>query len=204
MSNAVYPSLPGLAIDVMNEIEFSTLIQRAASGKELRIGQRAYPLYNKKLKYNFLRDNSSFPELAQLGGFYLQRQGAADSFLFSDPDDGLATAQVFGVPNDVQTQFQLVRNFGGFVEPVFYINGGITITRGSDGAVLGGYTFDANTGVVTFTVAPPSSNVTLKWTGNYYFRARFLDDRFDFKKFLYQVWEKGTVSMVASLQDKLL
>lgn len=124
MSNQVYPSsLPGLSIEVDKEPEFDTLVQRAVSGKELRIGQRVYPLWYLTLNYNFLRDTSVYNELKTLVGFFLSRKGAADSFLFSDPDDSAVVDQDFGVGDGTTTLFQLVREFGGFVEPVFNING---------------------------------------------------------------------------------
>lgn len=122
MSNSVYPTgLGGLAMEATKDPEFSTLIQRAVSGKELRIAERIYPIWRHQLKYNFLRDSTSFPELKSIGGFYLARLGPADSFLFADPDDSSVVAQGIGTGNAALTQLQLLRSFGNFTEPVFNI-----------------------------------------------------------------------------------
>ena len=197
MSNAVYPSLPGLSIAVSKEAEFSTLIQEAVSGRELRISERVYPKWKHTLQYNFMRDYVAFPELTQLGGFWLARTGPADSFLFTDPDDSAVTAYQVGVGNGSNRDFQLLRSFGSFVEPVFNPN---TITMLVNGvsqpfANLGN-------GLMRMTTAPANTTI-VTWTGTYYYRSRFGGDSFSFEKFLHQVWKSGKVSLVGSLQDKV-
>lgn len=123
MSNDVYPSnLPGLSIDVEKEPEFNTLIQRAVGGRELRMGQQVYPLWNFRLAYNFLRDTSVFAELKTLAGFFLKRQGMADSFLFTDPDDNAVVLQPTGLSTGSNLTFQLLRTYGGHTEPVYNLN----------------------------------------------------------------------------------
>jgi uncharacterized protein (TIGR02217 family) len=199
MSNAVYPfTLPGLSITVSKGAELSTLIQEAVSGRELRISQRVYPKWKHSLQYNFMRDTAAFPELKTLGGFYLSQGGPADSFLFPDPDDSAVVAQLIGTGNGSNRDFQLVRAFGAFVEPVFYPN---VITDVYVNAVSVPYTLNA-LGSVNITTAP-AGGTSVTWTGSYYFRSRFDDDSFDFEKFLYQVWKSGKVKLVGSLQDKV-
>lgn len=199
MSNAIYPTtLPGLSIDVSKTPEFSTLIARSVNGKESRMGQMVYPLWNITLSYNFLRDSSSFPELKTLGGFFLSRQGQADSFLLSDPDDKTAAGIAIGVGDGTNRDFQLVRAFGTFVEPVFSPD---TITAVQVGASSVGYTLLAN-GVVRLDTAPAAAAV-VTWTGTYYFRCRFLSDKMSLEKFLHQIWKTGRVALLGSLQDKI-
>lgn len=200
MSNAVFPTPPpGFTLDTGKDMSFSTLIQQAVSGRELRISERAYPLYRHSLKYNFLRDTAAFPELKLIGGFYLARNGPADSFLFTDPDDFSVTLQSIGTGNGSNTLFQANRSFGGYTEPVFNIN---TITDIQVNGFSVAYSYSASTGVIT-CATPPAAAATVTWTGTYYFRCRFADDKMQFQKFMYQLWTQGKVDFISNLQDKI-
>lgn len=127
MSNSVFPSLPGLTWDVKMRPRFDTNVQTAKSGKELRAQFMAYPLWEFELNYEFLRQQAAFQELQTLVGFYLSRQGRFDSFLYNNPVDSAVTAQQFGVGDAATVAFQLVRAFGGFLEPVQNLNGAPSI-----------------------------------------------------------------------------
>lgn len=189
MSNAVFPTLPGLKWGVIKKPMWSTKVQRAASGKELRASFYSYPEYQYTLSYEVLRGNG-LGEIQQLIGFFNARQGSFDSFLYRDPDDNSITSQSFGLGDGVQTKFQLVRLYGGFVEPVLalngtpsiYVNGTLTTT---------GFTIDSY-GLVTFTT-PPAVGAVLTWTGQFYWRCRFIQDSTEFEQFLYQLWSNKLV-----------
>ena len=112
MSNALYPTIPGIAWNVVRTPTFNTMSQRALSGRELRGTYQNFPLYQFDLVYEFLRDMAATPELATLTGFYLARQGSFDSFLFLDPADNAVTDMAFGVGDGVTTGFQLTRAYG--------------------------------------------------------------------------------------------
>jgi len=122
MSNAIFPTLPGLAFDVGKSPMFSTDIKTSVSGRELRRSNWVHPIYQISLTFEFLRDDSVFDELKTLLGFYMQRQGSFDSFLFHDPDDYWVFNQQFGTGDGVTTQFQMVREYGGFSELVSNVN----------------------------------------------------------------------------------
>jgi hypothetical protein len=53
---AIFPSLPGLAWSVTKAPRFATRIQRAVSGRELRILDQPYPIWTWTLSYSLLRD----------------------------------------------------------------------------------------------------------------------------------------------------
>lgn len=187
MSNAVFPVIPGLLWDVGKRPVWRTQIQSAVSGKELRAAYMSYPLYQFSLSYEFLRADAVNAELQQIMGFFNARNGSYDSFLYSDPTDSVTTDESFGTGNGVATQFQLVRAMGGFAEPVQNLNGvpvikvaGVAKTAGTD------YTI-GSTGLVTFAAAP-SNGSALTWTGNFYYRVRFMQDMADFSNFVYQLW----------------
>lgn len=202
MSNQIFPDLPGLTWSVIKAPEFSTRIQTAVSGKELRASLMAYPIYKMSLSYEFLRASIATPELQSLMGFFNARQGAFDSFLYTDKTDNAVTAESFGTGNGSTTKFQLIRAYGGFTEPVMNLNGlpvikkaGVTLVSGGD------YTIDA-LGMVTFASAPAAA-AALTWTGSFYYRCRFADDSNDFDNFMYQLWTLKKLNLRGCLGSKI-
>lgn len=189
MSNAVFPSLPGLKWSAKRSPEFSTTIKTSVSGREYRAANMAYPRYRYRLAYEFLRDfRTGVDELRTLVGFFTARQGAFDSFLFTDPNDSSVTTETFGTGNGTTTAFQLVRSFGGFSEPVYNLNGSPSIYKAGVLQTLTTHYTISSSGVVTFVSAPANGNA-LTWTGSFYRRCRFLQDAADFEEFLNDLWE---------------
>ena len=195
MSNALYPDFPGVSFRTRYEPMWKTEVQESVSGRETRVGWWSYPRYRIDLDYEVLRADS-LAELQTLIGFFNARGGRRQSFLFDDPVDNAVTAQVFGAGVAGVTQYQLVRTFGGFVEPVtapkaagrtIYING-IAQTEGA------GVSINNDTGVVTFS-SPPTAGATLSWTGGYYRRVRFSDDYMSVRQFTVDLWS-GRVSLM--------
>lgn len=201
MSNSVFPTLAGLEWGVEWEPEFFNRVQQAVSGKEYRANLGASPVYRLKLSYEFLKAGSQ-TELKTLLGFFLERKGSFDSFLYTHPDDNSVTDQLIGVANGAKLQFQLVRAYGSaFVEPVCNVVSitnikvnGVAKTQGTDYTV-------SSTGMVIFTSAPVSGNIT--WTGSYYYRARFLQDSMSFTKFMKDLFSAKQVELRASLGTKV-
>jgi uncharacterized protein (TIGR02217 family) len=194
VSQAVFPTLAGLEWNVTRTPAWKTLIQEATSGKEARAALWSVPSWTWSLSYSKL-DAGTLAELQTLVGFFNARQGRFDTFLYTDPDDNSVTDQSFGTGNGAATQFQLVRAFGGFVEPVRDVNtltnikkAGVTQNNPAD------YTISA-TGLVTFTSAP-ANGAALTWTGTYYWRCRFLKDSSDFTAFVKQLYENKKVEFV--------
>ncbi len=188
MSNAVFPALAGLEWSVTKTPQWHTKIQTATSGKELRAAYMSYPLWKFMMSYSILRADTVNAELQNLMGFFNQRNGSFDSFLYTDPTDNAVTAQQFGVANGTQTAWQLVRTYGGFVEPIQNLNGSPSIyINGVLKTTPTHYTI-SSTGLVTFVTAPANTAV-LTWTGSFYFRVRFLKDMADFDNFMFQLWQ---------------
>ena len=200
----IFPALAGLAWSVTKTPTFQTRIQRAVSGRELRVLDYLYPLWQFALIYDFLRDDpaAGFDELRTLLGFFMLCQGAFGTFLFQDPTDCQVTGQQIGIGNASTTVFQLQRAMGtalpggGFLEPIvapklvnaIYFDG---ITQ--DPAK---YSVDPNTGVVTFGTAP-GSGLIITADFSYYFRCRFIDDRYDFENFMYRLWQLKKLTFIS-------
>lgn len=202
MTTAVFPTLSGLKWDVKKRPRFNTIVQRTASGKEVRAGLMSYPLWEFELSYDALRAAPAYAELQTLAGFFEQMYGSLTAFNYNDPTDNSVTAQVIGTGNGVATQYQLVRTMGNFIEPVQNVNvitgvydNGSPVTQG---AGAGKYTVNS-TGLVTFGTAPVAGH-TLTWTGTYYFLCRFLDDIVEFNNFMYNLFECQKLGFVSVKQ----
>ena len=200
----IFPALPGLAWSVTKTPTFQTRIQRAVSGRELRALDYPYPLWQFSLVYDFLRDDprAGYDELRTLLGFFMLCQGAFGTFLFQDPSDFEVAGQQIGTGDASTSVFQLQRAMGttlpggGFLEPIgapnvvraIYLNG---ITQ-----VPTTYTVDPTTGLVTFSSAP-SSGLIITADFSYYFRCRFVDDKYDFENFMYQLWQLKKLTFIS-------
>jgi uncharacterized protein (TIGR02217 family) len=201
---AIFPALPGLGWSVTKAPRFATRIQRAVSGRELRVLDQPYPLWTWTLTYGVLRDQSDtrgsgglgvgYSELRTLLGFFLAQQGALTPFLFDDPTDDSISGQIIGTGDGSTTAYQLVRTMGGFAEPIvapnvisgIYFNGVLQSPSS--------YSVNTSTGIVTFTAAPPAGQiVTASFT--YYFQVRFAGDTAEFENFMYQLWQLKTVKL---------
>jgi len=209
VSSSIFPVLPGRGFSTVKTPRFRTKTQQASSGREFRLGYWSYPLWNFALVFNVLRDTPNvevrvapFNELVLIEGLFLSMLGSFDNFLFDDVTDDAVTDHLFGTGDGAKTQFQLVRAWGGFAEPVMNVNAltnikkaGVAQNNPTD------YTI-SSTGLVTFAVAPAAA-AALTWTGTYYYRCRFEQDELDFDEFLYNLWQLKKCELVGSLGNKI-
>lgn len=152
MSTQVFPTLAGQGWSVTRTPQFSTRKPQAISGNETVISEWSFGRYTYKLVFNVLRQgkglyipNDVWVEFATLFGFYGARLGAADTFLYQDGLDNTVTSQTIGTGDAATQSFQLIRTFGGVVDPIFapnlsktlnvYVNG-VLKTQGTDYVVV--------------------------------------------------------------------
>lgn len=206
MSNLVFPSLPGLVFPVRKTPMWSTNVQTAVSGKEVRIANWSYPRWKWNLEHELLRDKNvgSFTtgELHALLAFFNTHMGSWDDWLFNDPDDNAVVDESFGTGDGTTTQFQLKRAKGGFVEPIKNVNytvAPVIKKAGVTQTLTTHYSINAATGVVTFVTAPAAA-AALTWTGGYYWRCRFMEDATDVEKFANLMWESGGIEFMSVKQ----
>lgn len=205
---AIFPVLPGLGWSVTKAPRFATRVQRAVSGRELRVLDQPYPIWTWTLTYALLRDKwdargagglgAGHDELRMLAGFFLQQQGQLSPFLFDDPTDDTVAGQPIGTGDASTATFQLVRAMGGFAEPVtapntvgaIYLNGIVQSPAA--------YAVDAATGLVTFAMPPPAGEaIAADFT--YWFRVRFANDTAEFENFMYQLWQLKQIKLQSAL-----
>ena len=194
MSQALFPSLPGLAWPVQRTVRAAPVeVRTTPSQREFRTRDATQPRYVFTLQFDFLRSRAALAEWQTLLGFYNLRGGEFDDFLFLDALDNTATNQPFGTGDGVSTQFQLLRTLGSFAEPVYGLSG-VPVLK-SNGVVIGaGYTVDDNA-LVTFA-APPGAGVALTWSGTFCWRVRFLKGTADFSQFMRDFWEWKKVELL--------
>jgi uncharacterized protein (TIGR02217 family) len=205
---AIFPSLPGLGWSVTKAPRFATRIQRAVSGREVRLLDQPTPIWSWTLTYTLLRDRwdvrggagpgAGHDELRTLMGFFLQRQGAFQPFLFDDPTDDQVTGQLIGTGDGGTSVFQLVRTMNGFSEPIAAPNAVSAVYFNGIVQSPANYTIDAATGLVSFTAPPPAAQaVTADFT--YWFRVQFADDSTEFENFLYQLWSLKQIKLQSAI-----
>ena len=188
MSNAVFPVLAGQTWPRLKVPRFSTGLQRSDSGRRWAVARALYANYNLTISYSYL----SASDLVTMSSFFKSRKGAFDTFLFDDRDDNtVSTAQVLGTGDGTNKTFQLLRTLGGVVEPVGPLNGTPVIRVNA--TPTGAYTAD-DYGLITFTTAPPASQV-VDWTGSYYWRVAFTKDEQQYSEFMRNFWELKTVEL---------
>ncbi len=158
---------------------WSVVRQPSVGGQESRFSLWSAPRWRYEFPFELLRQNSDGTELTTLAGFYNSVGGSALIFQYADPNDGSVTAQAFGTGNGTTRAFQLVRAFGGFIEPVYLPTGSPVISV--NGTPTSALTIGA-TGVVTFTTAPAAA-AALTWTGTFNWLCNFDDDSIDFEQF---------------------
>ncbi len=205
---AIFPALPGLAWSVTKAPRFATRIQKAISGRELRVLDQPYPIWSWTLTYSLLRDKwdtrgagglgAGYDELRTLAGFFLEQQGAFQPFLFDDPTDDTIAGQPIGTGDSSTSVFQLVRSMGGFTEPITAPNTVSAIYLNGVRQNPASYAVDAATGLVTFAT-PPTAGQLITADFTYWFRVRFADDTAEFENFMYQLWSLKQIKLESRL-----
>ncbi len=193
MSNAIYPTFPGLKWGTIKTPIFNTSIVKSASGRELRAAYYSYPQWRFRLKYEVLRQSAGLKELETLLGFFCARKGSFDTFLYQDPDDNTVTNQTIALTSNAALQYRLVRNIAGFTEPIFAVDGTPEIKAGD--SVLNASQYTITDGLLSLT-APLNDGLALTWSGQFFYRCRFEKDMSDFEGVLTNLYKAGTIEMI--------
>ena len=220
MSTAVLALPPGLGWSVKRTSLWKTRKQEAISGKRTTLADWSFPRWQWEVTIDFMRQagahqqaasfaGATYAEFAGVAGFFNQRQGAFDSFLYQDPDDNTVTAQAIATGDGATVVFPLVRAFGGFVEPVpapnlvsnVYLNG-VPQPQAALGIVWNYVPWPANplaplyangvpaagipTGSLVFNSSghTPGAGVAIAADLSFYFPCQFDDDAMSFEKFM--------------------
>jgi uncharacterized protein (TIGR02217 family) len=193
-----FPALPGQGWSVHKKPTFSTRVASHVSGREARTPFYSYPLYEFELTFDGLDSLGTWPglqvnSLQSLFGFYLQCQGQFGTFLYSDPTDNAVTTQTIATGDGTTQIFTMGRSFGGFTEPVGWVQGSPAPTIYVNGTPVssGAYTITNPYGpnnVLTFTTAPASA-AAITASFSFAYLCRFLEDQNDFEEFMQGLWQ---------------
>jgi uncharacterized protein (TIGR02217 family) len=186
---------------------FATTVVTNYSGKEIRIARQSTPRRTWTSSYSFLRqgtfEGATYTEQAQLEGFFNNRTGMLDSFLYLDPHDNSVTAQTIGVGDGSTIQFQLIRAYGGAVEPILAPQsvtsltvGGVAKVNGTDYGVGAWENGATPPGTINFVAGAPGVGQVIVATFSYYFPVRFTDDTMTFSNFMQSLFENKKVSFI--------
>lgn len=194
MTIPIFPALPGLTWPVKRTPIWKTLTQESLSGKETRIPVYTFPRYRWSVSFEFLRVIAGDVEFQTLLGFLNSLSGGAQPFYYSDPNDHSVTLQPFGTGDGVTTSFQLVRSYGGFVEPVQSVvaSGLAVFVNGTPTAA----SFISSSGVVTFASAPAAA-ATITWTGTFNWLCRMDNDSQEFVEFMSGIYSTDDLAFTS-------
>lgn len=197
MSNRIFPDLPGITIDIQRQPEWNTVIKEAWSGVETRVGQRPWPRWRYTLKVDVLRATDD--EINALEAFFNAHYGALESFLFRDPERYSVSNQAFGVCDGSATLFQLARPIADWVEPVWApaASPAPVIKRNGSPLTIGNDYTLGTTGQVQTNTAFASG--VLSWSGEYYHRVRFAEDKLGMQRILQGLWKSGKVEFISEV-----
>lgn len=206
MSTQVFPSsLIGLGFPT-REVQWSADIQESIAGQENRLSYYTYPRWTWTYDCSVLQaQTSSIGDFYTLVGFINARQGSFDSFLYQDAWDNAVSSQALGIGDGSSTVFQLVRAFGGFVEPVLAPNtsSAITIYLNGVSSTASSYTINGwgtssinGAGSLVFNSAP-SSGTTITGTFSYYWPCRFVNDKQAFANKYYGIYSAQKISFIS-------
>lgn len=191
MSVPDFPSLPNsIGWPLTRAPIWSNMRQTSVSGKTTRIQLYTFPRYRWTATFPVLLAAAGLEQFQTLMGFINSVASGALPFYYTDAYDNAVTAQSFGTGDGTTTAFQLVRTFGGYVEPVQSVTG--TPTIAINGTPTASFTL-GDTGIVTFGSAP-ANGTALTWTGSYKWLCTLDADSSEFSE---------TMSTYFELTDKL-
>ncbi|MEQ1324863.1 DUF2460 domain-containing protein [Acinetobacter soli] len=213
MSDVLFPELPGLEWDLTKTPMFNTKIMQSVNGRELRASYQAVPKYQISMSFAFLRESKGRKELQQLEGFFLERRGSFDSFLFKMPEDNEFQCTFIG--DGVQTSFQLYKQINTTQIPLQH-----TQAEQSEDPLMWDEVAskpmwsdpDSQMWLLQFAITnngllqmpiPLTAGESITISGTYYYRCRFADDEQQYTNFMSKLWKAGKVEMVGSLGNKV-
>lgn len=201
--NDLFPTVMGLTWPIKRREEFNTIIQKAASAKEVRWSNWSNPIWHWELKFSYLKDTGTAPTaLRTLMNFYSTHGGCLYDFLFEDTSDNTAAYQP-SLPyttNGTNRRFQLARQLANEGDPTGRVES-IWSPHVIEQVLLdnvpqvGNWSHIGN-GLIEFASAP-STGKTFSWNGSYYWRVRFEDDIQEFTRTREQLWEDIVVKLVS-------
>jgi uncharacterized protein (TIGR02217 family) len=157
--------------------EYSTDVIITQGGYE----QRNINWAQARARYNVAHGVKSQAQLDALIAFFRARKGRADGFRFKDWTDYTATAQLLGIGNGLNTQFQLRKAYSSGAVTEYRtihkpVSGTVALYLNNALQAPAAYSLNATNGLVTFT-NPPANGVSVTADFEFDVPVRFDTDR---------------------------
>lgn len=223
MSNVFFPATNGLGKAIPFAVksrapQFSTSIQRGQGGSEFRVSLWDAPRWKWTVSVPVLPDSARGDSLRTIFRFWMERRGAADSFLWVPPEDATTIANAvagqggrltdiqIGVGDGAQTIFPLVRPYGSAsypygaaAEPVPWVDTRLvspTCKVAGSAVTISSVVADGETGGKCLQLAAaPAAGALVTATWDMAYRVRFLADSQAFEAWAWQLWRQGTFEL---------
>ena len=160
-----FPEIISLAWKSTKAQKWDTKIKKSGSGKIRTMTNWKYPQYTITTEFSVL----TVDEYKALMGFYSQTKGGTIPFLWHDPEDDKEKGITLGKGN--QTEWQAVRKFGDFLEPVAHIE---DVTLYADGKPVRCVSDKGVIRLDTGQTVAPTATITADYT--YYWLVMFSGD----------------------------
>lgn len=223
MSVSVFPDVIGqtnwkFRLPVKKTPSFHTIIQTPENRVgEIRIALQTYPRWEFEYDLAYMLGDATPAQITSayqsIVGFYGQMKGAANDWLYFDPDDngssktqrtlslGLADLQQnsIGTGDGVTTDFSLTRPIGALTDLIQNFHTGYPLVYKA-GVLQTAAQYSINfQGTLHFVTAPAAGN-SITWAGQWYFRCRFLDDQWDNLQSIKQrMWKNSSIKFISLL-----
>ena len=188
-----FPTLAGQGWSVTKKPIFSTRVAPHVSGRNVRLAMYQNPLYEFEVVFDGLSAaasgytaNLGAQSLQTLMGFFMQCQGQAGTFLYTDPTDNLASAQTVGLGDGTTTTFAMGRTLGGWYEPVGWVTSIASVTLNS---VVQGSGWSLTTPNSLVFSSAPGAGVIVAATFNFAFQCQFDEDDLAFENWSLNLWK---------------
>lgn len=157
MSTEIFPELIGLTWDIKRRPIFNNVVQDHLSGKETRLAFWDRPKWEFELSYEYLPNipkQVGDTDLERIMGFFLERKGNFQSFLYRFKDDYKVSNGLIGTGTGTASEYEFVRRIGPYSAPVDFVDYTLVppVFRFEYGSTA--YVIPANPGPYTVTVFP--------------------------------------------------
>ena len=188
MTYAVFPEMPK-GWSSRKTFAWNTTVVKSASGKRKAMTTHAYPVVTIESSLVGL----TAAQTNEVFGFFCQRRGELEPFLWKDPEDYIVDNLQLAVSNGSTTEYQLLCKIGSFYLPVKDIVDG-TLHVYLDGIETVNYSI-LDGGVLKFTATPQSGKV-ITVSFEYYWRVAFDDGELENEVLLIYINKIATLKLV--------
>jgi uncharacterized protein (TIGR02217 family) len=122
-------------------------------------------------------------------------QGQNAPFWLSPPGEAEALGQLLGIGDGATTDFQLVRSFGIYSEPVAGTSGVSAVYVNGLPASPADYSVTEGFAPTIIFANPPASGATITADFSLLWLCRFSEDVLDFEEFMAMLFELGVVKL---------